>query len=134
MAQNIQVFLQVAVLFCVVTTSIGGITDFQKAFSELQNEVKEIRQQSQEEIKSLQNEVKEIRQQSQEEIKSLQNEVEESKEEISSLQNEVEESKEEIKSLHKKIEQLERLEPLVTKGWFRYSTGGFQDNTHRALH
>ena len=120
MAQNIQVFLQVAVLFCVVTTSIGGITDFQKAFSELQNEVKEIRQQSQEEIKSLQNEVKEIRQQSQEEIKSL--------------QNEVEESKEEIKSLHKKIEQLERLEPLVTKGWFRYSTGGFQDNTHRALH
>ena len=84
MAPSIQFFLQVAVLCCMVTTSIGGITDFQKAFSELQNEVKE--------------------------------------------------SKEEIKSLHKKIEQLERLEPLVTKGWFRYSTGGFQDNTHRALH
>ena len=115
MAPNIQLVLHVAVLCCVVTTSIGGITDFQKAFSELQNEVKEIRQQSQEEIKS------------------LQNEVEESQEEIRSLQNEVEESKEEIKSLHEKIEQLERLEPLVTKGWFRYSIGGFQDNTHRAL-
>ena len=78
-----------------VTTSIGGIADFQKAFSELQNEVKEIRQQSQEEIKSLQNEVKEIRQQSQEEIKSL----------------------------HQKIEQLEkRLEPLATKGWYNSSS------------
>ena len=94
MAPSIQVFLQVAVLCCVVTTSIGGIADFQKAFSDLQNEVKEIRQQSQEEIKSLQNEVKEIRQQSQEEIKSL----------------------------HQKIEQLEkRLGPLVTKGWFRFN-------------
>ena len=45
MAPSIQVFLQVAVLCCVVTTSIGGIADFQKAFSELQNEVKEIKQQ-----------------------------------------------------------------------------------------
>ena len=76
MAPRIQVFLQVAVLCCVVTTSIGGIVDFQKAFTELQNEVKEIRQQS----------------------------------------------REETKSLHQKIEQLERrLEPLATKGWFRYN-------------
>ena len=76
MAPRIQVFLQVAVLCCVVTTSIGGIADFQKAFSELQNEVKEIRQQSQDRTKSL----------------------------------------------HQKIEQLERrLEPLATKGWFRYN-------------
>ena len=74
MAPSIQVFLQVAVLCCVVTTSIGGITDFQKAFLELQNEVKEIKLQSQEEIKSL----------------------------------------------HQKIKQLEtRLEPFVSKGWFR---------------
>ena len=62
MAPSIQVFLQVAVLFCVVTTTIGAIADFQ--------------QQSQEEIKSLQNEVKEIRQQSQEEIKSLHQKIE----------------------------------------------------------
>ena len=93
MAINIQLFLQVAVLCCVVTTSIGSIADFHKAFSDLQNEVKEIRQQSQEEIKSLQNEVKEIRQQSQKEIKSL----------------------------HQKIEQLEkRLEPLATEGWYNH--------------
>ena len=49
MNPSIQVFLQVALLCCVVTTSIGGITDLHKAFSELENKVKE----SQEEIKSL---------------------------------------------------------------------------------
>ena len=49
MNPSIQVFLQVALLCCVVTTSIGGITDWQKAFSELENKVKV----SQEEIKSL---------------------------------------------------------------------------------
>ena len=49
MNPSIQVFLQVALLCCVVTTSLGGITDLQKAFSELENKVKE----SQEEIKSL---------------------------------------------------------------------------------
>ena len=36
-----------------VTTTSGEITDFQKAFLELQNEVKELKQQSQEEIGSL---------------------------------------------------------------------------------
>ena len=49
MAPSIQVFLQVSLLCCVVTTSIGGITDWQKAFSQLENKVKA----SQEEIKSL---------------------------------------------------------------------------------
>ena len=49
MNPSIQVFLQAALLCCVVTTSIGGITDFQKAFSELENSVKA----SQKEIKSL---------------------------------------------------------------------------------
>ena len=34
MAPSIRVFVQVALLFCVVTTSMGGITDFQKSFSE----------------------------------------------------------------------------------------------------
>ena len=53
MAPNIQVLLQAAVLCCVVTATIGEITDFQKAFLELQNEVKELKQQSQEEIGSL---------------------------------------------------------------------------------
>ena len=49
MAPSIQVLVQVAILFCVVTTSMGGITDWQKAFSQLENKVKV----SQEEIKSL---------------------------------------------------------------------------------
>ena len=49
MAPSIQVFVHVALLFCVVTTSMGGVTDFQKTFSQLENKVKV----SQEEIKSL---------------------------------------------------------------------------------
>ena len=51
MATSIQVFVQVALLFCVVTTSMGGITstDLHKTVSELENKVKV----SQEEIKSL---------------------------------------------------------------------------------
>ena len=49
MAPSIQVFVQVALLFCVVTTSMGGITDWEKEFSQLENKVKD----SQKEIKSL---------------------------------------------------------------------------------
>ena len=49
MAPSIQVFVQVALLFCVVTTSMGVIIDWQKAFSQLENKVTE----QQEEIKSL---------------------------------------------------------------------------------
>ena len=53
MATSIQVFVQVAMalLFCVVTTSMGGVTstDLHKTVSELENKVKV----SQEEIKSL---------------------------------------------------------------------------------
>ena len=49
MAPSIPIFLQVVVLYCVVTASMGGITDLQKAFSQLENQVK----MSQEEIKSL---------------------------------------------------------------------------------
>ena len=49
MAPSIQVFIQVALLCCVMTTSMGGITDWQKAFSQLENNVKV----QQEEIKSL---------------------------------------------------------------------------------
>ena len=49
MAPTIQVFVQVALLFCVVTTSMGGITDLHKTVSELETKVKG----SQEEIKSL---------------------------------------------------------------------------------
>ena len=49
MAPSIQVFVQVALLCCVVTTSMGGIPGWQKAFSQLENKVKV----SQEEIKSL---------------------------------------------------------------------------------
>ena len=49
MAPSIQVFLQVAILCCAVTTSKGGITDCQKKFSQLENKVNV----QQEEIKSL---------------------------------------------------------------------------------
>ena len=96
MAPNIQVLLQVAALCCVVTISIGGVTDVQKGLTELLKEVKELKQQSQEEIKSLVAELNELKQQSL--VKQQQ-------------------SEEEVKSLHLKIEQLEkRLEQCVTKG------------------
>ena len=49
MAPSIQVFLQVALLFCVVTTSMGGIFNWQKAFLQLENKLNV----QQEEIKSL---------------------------------------------------------------------------------
>ena len=42
MAPSIQVFLQVSLLCCLVTTSIGGITDWQKAFSQLESKVKQL--------------------------------------------------------------------------------------------
>ena len=56
MAPNIQVFVQVAILCCVVTTSMGGTTDWQKAFSQLENKVKV----SQEEMKSLHQIIKQL--------------------------------------------------------------------------
>ena len=49
MAPSTHVFVQVALLCCVVTTSFGGKTDWQKAFSQLENKVNV----QQEEIKSL---------------------------------------------------------------------------------
>ena len=56
MAPNIQVFVQVALLFCVVTTSMGGITNLQKALSQLENKVNV----QQEEIKLLHNLVEQL--------------------------------------------------------------------------
>ena len=53
MAPNVKVFLQVALLCYVVTTSIGGSIDFQKALATLQKEVEDLKQQSKEEINSL---------------------------------------------------------------------------------
>ena len=41
MALSILVFVQVSLWFCVVTTSMGGITDWQKEFSQLENKVKD---------------------------------------------------------------------------------------------
>ena len=49
MAPSIQVIVQVAFLCCVMTTSMGSTTDWQKAYSQLENNMK----MSQEEIKSL---------------------------------------------------------------------------------
>ena len=56
MAPNIKVFVQVALLFCVVTTSMGGITNLQKAFSLLENKVNV----QQKEIKLLHNLVEQL--------------------------------------------------------------------------
>ena len=58
MALSIKVFLQVALLCYVVTTSIGGSIDFQKALTTLQKEVEDLKQQSQEEINALVTEIK----------------------------------------------------------------------------
>ena len=71
MATNIKVFLRVALLCYVVTTSIGGSIDLQKGLATLQKEVENLKQQSQEEINSLVAELNELRQQSQQEIKLL---------------------------------------------------------------
>ena len=49
MTSSIQVFVQVALLCCVVTTSMGGVTDWQKAYSQLEYKVNV----QQEEVKSL---------------------------------------------------------------------------------
>ena len=49
MAPSIWVSVQVALLCCVVTTTMGGITDWEKAFSQLEKKVNV----QQEEIKSL---------------------------------------------------------------------------------
>ena len=57
MAPNVKVFLYVALLCYVVTTSIGGSIDFQKALATLQKEVEDLKQQSQEEINSLVTEI-----------------------------------------------------------------------------
>ena len=56
MAPNIQVFLQVALLFCVVTTSMGGITDWQKSLSKLEKRVNV----QQKEIKSLHQKIEQL--------------------------------------------------------------------------
>ena len=57
MAPNVKVFLQVVLLCYVVTTSIGGSIDLQKALATLQKEVEDLKQQSQEEINSLVTEI-----------------------------------------------------------------------------
>ena len=56
MVLSIQVFVQVALLFCVLTTSMGDITTLQKAFSQLENKVNV----QQEEIKSLHHMVEQL--------------------------------------------------------------------------
>ena len=42
MAPNIKVFLQVTLLCYVVTTSIGGIIDYEKAFPKLEKKVEDL--------------------------------------------------------------------------------------------
>ena len=39
MAPSIKVFIQVIILFCVVPSIMGGASDWQKAFSQLENKV-----------------------------------------------------------------------------------------------
>ena len=71
MAPNVKVFLQVALVCYVVTTSIGGSIDFQKALATLQKEVKDLKQQSQEEIHSLVTEIELLHQKNQQLEKRL---------------------------------------------------------------
>ena len=72
MATNVKVFLQVALLCYVVTTSISiNSIDLQKGLATLQKEVENLKQQSQEEINSLVTELNKLRQQSKQEIKLL---------------------------------------------------------------
>ena len=40
MSPSIQLYVQITILCCVVTTSMGGIADWQKEFSRLENKVK----------------------------------------------------------------------------------------------
>ena len=72
MAPNIKVFLQVALLCFVVTTSIGGSIDFRKALATLQKEVEDLKQQSQEEIDSLVTEIELLHQKNEQLEKRLQ--------------------------------------------------------------
>ena len=53
MAPTIQVSVQVAILFCLVTTSMGGMKDWQKAFSQLENKMNQMRVQFEKRLKSL---------------------------------------------------------------------------------
>ena len=71
MAPIVKVFVQLALLCYVATTSIGSSIDFQKALATLQKEVENLKQQSQEEIHSLVTELNELKQQSKQEIKLL---------------------------------------------------------------
>ena len=48
MATNIQVFLQVTLLCHVVTTSIGGIIDYEKAFAKFEKKVNELHNKNEE--------------------------------------------------------------------------------------
>ena len=48
MAPNIQVFLQVTLLCYVVTTSIGGIIDYEKAFAKLEEKVNDLHHKNEE--------------------------------------------------------------------------------------
>ena len=72
MAPNFKVFLQVALLCYVVTTSIGGSIDFRKALATLQKEVEDLKQQSQEEIDSLVTEIESLHQKNEQLEKRLQ--------------------------------------------------------------
>ena len=56
MAPSAPIFLQVALLCCVVTTSMGGITDLQEAFSKLEKRMKV----SQDKIELQQKEIKSL--------------------------------------------------------------------------
>ena len=75
MASNVKVLLQVALLCYVVTTSIGGSIDFQKAFATLQKEVEDLKQQSQEAIHSLATEI-ELLHQKNEQLEKRLNQIE----------------------------------------------------------
>ena len=73
MAPKIQVFLQVALLCYVVTNSIAGVIDFEKAFARLEKEMKDLKEHS----AGLEKEMKDLKEHSDEEINSLRKKNEE---------------------------------------------------------
>ena len=141
MAPKIQVFLQVALLCYVVTNSIAGVIDYEKAFARLEKEMKDLKEHSaglEKEMKDLkehsaglEKEMKDLKEHSaglEKEMKDLkehsaglEKEMKDLKEHSAGLEKEMkdlkENSDEEIYSLHKKNEELEkRLERIEAKG------------------
>ena len=86
MAPKIQVFLQVALFCYVVTNSIAGVIDYEKAFTRLEKEMKDLKEHS----AGLEKEMKDLKEHSAGFVKEMKDLKEHSNEEISSLRKRLE--------------------------------------------